>query len=259
MDDTQALKKVRKLLAQAEGEAALGHEEAAEAFQSKANELLTRYQLDAAMLEATAERPEEVVTRILVCEGDTKERAWTLLHQLAKELGCRTVGSRQERWLKGRRTPVKTVQVTVAGFESDVAAAELLWTSLLVQAAAEYRRLQPPSGVNRRTFNNAFLEGFTSTVVGRVRRDRRAVVAETERAAAAASAGGPSLLPVLRDRKARVDEFCDERWGTLRKGRPTGPLSSYAGHRAGVEAGHRADLGGRRVSGGSRGALGGGR
>jgi hypothetical protein len=241
--EEKILEKVRKLMSTAESHAELGQLEVAETYRSQAVAMLNRYQLDAALLERKSKVKEDVILKTLTCEGTLQKRWWTLLHVVTMEGGCRSVG-RQIDWVRPKRT-----EVDVIGFPSDVEAAELLWTSLMLQAQAELRRAMPscPPGLNRLTFQKNFLDAFNGTIMRRLQKERADAVASVEK-----EDGTGSLLPVLRDRKARVDEFVDARFGRLRKGSRTGTGTS-AGRSEGAAAGSRASMGEVRLPAAPRG------
>ena len=102
---------------------------------------------------------------------------------------------------------------TVVGFPADIAAVELLFTSLLVQAqtamtdAAE----RAPSGSRprSRSFRASFLAGYTHRIGARLREINDAVYAEVE------SQQGGAFLPVLRSRSEAVDELVTGLFGKL--------------------------------------------
>ncbi len=104
--------------------------------------------------------------------------------------------------------------MSVVGFASDVAAAELLFTSLLVQSQAalqaEGAKAAPGAHTRSRTFRSSFLLSFTRRVDQRLAEINAAV----EGGAAAEHDG--SLLPVLAARDDAVDDAVAEMFGELR-------------------------------------------
>jgi hypothetical protein len=129
--------------------------------------------------------------------------------------------------------------VSVTGFASDVAAAELLFTSLLVQSQAamhaEGARAGPGSRTRSRTFRSSFLMSFT------VRIDQRLaeINAAVEQDAVAEHDG--SLLPVLAARESAVDDAVSEMFGELAAGMVRGG-SDVAGWARGQLAADLAEL-----------------
>ena len=102
---------------------------------------------------------------------------------------------------------------SIVGFASDVAAAEALFTSLLVQSHAALRSegaKAPPGGRARsRSFRSSFLMSF----VGRIDERLGEVTAHVE--SVATSKQGAALLPALIDRENAVEDTVKELFGTL--------------------------------------------
>lgn len=224
---------VRKLLAKADG-AATGAE--AETYTAKAVELMARHGIDAAVLSAAhPDRDGIGAQRIAVDDpysaGKARLLAWT-----ASALRCRAVLHEA----RGGRVEA----VTVFGFASDRERVEVLYTSLLLQAAAQLARQRPPRrGESIAAYRRSWLHGFAVEV------HRRLVAAESRAASsspATAPAGGPSLALVLADRSARVQRAYEAAFPGL--GRARRSVLSGSGHAAGTAAGERAHLGGKEVA-----------
>lgn len=232
MKDDQALDKVRKLLATAESYAEQGFDDAATTFREQATGLLTRYQLDESLLDDGKPQTDEVGLRIFTCTGRFARRHHNLLNAVAHAMGCRTVLYRGHQ-----ESPTHVI-----GFERDLDATELLWTSLMVQAQSELSRAaviakaEMNGSWSKDIFTKNFLDAYRRTIYNRLVKDRDAAVKVIE------TETDSSLLPVLRDRKARVDEFMDHSYGKLRNLKSTGSRSSYHGFREGAAAGKRAAL-----------------
>ena len=129
----------------------------------------------------------------------------------------------------------------VFGFDHDLAAVELLFTSLLVQAtrAMTARGSQVDwSGRNRtRSFRRSFLMGFANRIGYRLRQSA------AEAAVAAETSFGSTLVPMLAERKQRVVAAMDRAFPDAAKMRTS--TSNLSGWFAGEEAADRADLGNR--------------
>lgn len=236
------IRKVRGLLETAESYAAAGNDEAAETYTSKAHQLLSKHGLDMAMVKDSGAKPEAVISRTLVAQGKHWIRWSNLAHLVAMSQGVRTIHAkvRTDPTTKKRYDRYVATVIDVIGFESDVDAVELLWTSLMVQAASAMDRAMDecPSYVNKWTFQINFLDGFLNVVYDRLRKLRADAVKERE-----VEEQG-NLLPVLQDRKLRVDEKVNEKYGRLRKGAATGARTSSSGRQAGAVAGRSASIGG---------------
>ena len=197
--DDPVLVKVRALLAQAESTT---FDAEAAAFTAKAQELMARHAIDAAVLWASSERDERPTTIRLPIDDPYADIKALLLHHVALRSRCRAVRH------------VHYGLMSVVGFASDVAAAELLFTSLLVQAQvalqAEGAKAAPGARARSRSFRSSFLLSFTRRVDQRLAEINAAV----ECGAAAEHDG--SLLPVLAARDDVVDEAVAEMFGELR-------------------------------------------
>jgi hypothetical protein len=192
------LDRVRALLAQAESTTFPAE---AEAFTAKAQELIARHAIDSALLAARGTGSGRPVT-VRVPIDDPYADAKSLLAQVVSEhCRCRAVFH-----------PSYSL-TSVVGFADDVAAAELLFTSLLVQAqtAMQSEAAAAPAGSRNRSrsFRSAFLVSFTHRIGQRL--------AEINAAVESASVAevGDSLLPVLAQRHSVVDEAVESIFGSL--------------------------------------------
>lgn len=186
------LSKVRALLAKAES---TEFEAEAEALTAKAQDLMARYSLNLAMVEAGAGMTGDPTSRPIVLEAPYVDTKALLISSVAVANRCRTV------WMT---TPPHAV---VFGFPADIDAVELLYTSLLIQAAQAIQAagsVRDHVGRSRtRSFRRSFLIGFASRVGERLREASAATTEEVE------SELGVSLLPVLADRSAQIDRLVD--------------------------------------------------
>ena len=239
MESTK-LARVRKLLAKAER---AGTPEEARTYTEKAVELMARHGIDMALLAADDPGRDEIgLTRVPVTDPYSAGKA-RLLGWTAAALRCRAV-LHQARG--GRVTAV-----TVFGFASDRERVEVLFTSLLLQAAGELARGRPGrAGESVAAYRRSWLHGFAVSV------HRRLAAAEATAEAAAGGrvpadaerrAAGQRADLVLADRRARVERAYAEAFPVLGPGRR--PALSGSGYVAGAAAGERADLGTRSVRG----------
>ena len=222
--DQRVLSKVRALLAKAESTT---FPEEADALSSKAQELMARYAIDHAMVDARGPGvagPGGV--RVHVHDPYAGAKA-LLLHAVAQANRCRTL--EYDRY----------AFCTVVGYGVDLEVVEVLFTSLLVQATRAVGAagsVTDRSGRSRtRSFRQSFLIAFASRVGERLR----------EAAAAAGSAAvetfGGDLLPVLASRNDKVDEQFDAWFPTTRSRSTT--IGNRDGWLAGRAAADRANLG----------------
>ncbi|MFY1674151.1 DUF2786 domain-containing protein [Plantactinospora sp. WMMB334] len=217
------LSKVRKLLAKAEDRACTPAE--AEAFTAKATELIARYGVDRALLAARDPETDLVGDRTVDVPAPYALDKAGLLAGIADALRCRSV----------RRRGGNGFVLHLFGFASDLERVEVLFTSLLVQAAHGLSVASVPPGDHPAAFRRSWLAGFAATVAERLRRAEAA-------AATAAPESGPSVALVLADRSDRVDRRLAEAYPRLRTAAPRRLLGG--GLEQGAAAGRRANLGG---------------
>ncbi|MFC3503679.1 DUF2786 domain-containing protein [Micromonospora krabiensis] len=218
------LSKVRKLLAQAEDPACTPAESAA--FMAKATELIARYGVDRALLAACDPATDPVGDRVVEVVAPYARDKAGLLAAVADPLRCRCV----------RRPRDDGFTLHLFGFASDLERVDLLFTSLLVQAAHGLAGAAVPAGEHPAAFRRSWLAGFAQVIGARLR------AAEAE---AADGSGAPGVALVLADRSDQVRRRLAEVYPRLR----TAPRRRLAGSGfgPGAAAGHRADLGGRTV------------
>ncbi len=242
------LDKVQKLLAMAEDPSATPAE--AEAFSAKAEALMIKFSIDAALLQSRGDRPVDKLISVNVDLADPyanvkRDLTWSV----AKALGCKAIWSWRWKVINGKRG--KSHYMTIVGFESDVAKVQTLLASLFIQmsralVANDYAR---PYGEHLRTWRNAVGVGFTNAVHSRLAQLRKKATDE-----ARIESTGTDL--VLADRTAQVDDeyarlFPDSKSVSRTAAR------SLAGYRNGVMAGNRADLNQPRMSNAGRSGIGG--
>ncbi|QKG27401.1 hypothetical protein ACTIVE_9056 [Actinomadura verrucosospora] len=234
--DQRMLGKVRALLAKAES---TEFPEEAEALSARAQQLIARHSIDHALLAAeTGDLGGPAGRRVAVDNPYDAPKA-VLLTVVADANRCRAVWHRELGFS------------TVLGFPADLAAVEMLFTSLLVQATAAMVHAGPrrdARGRSRtRSFRHAFLNAYAARIGERLRG-----AADEAADRAAADAGGKDLLPVLAARDLAVEKAVDAMFPNLAKGR-AGSVSNYEGWVAGRAAADLASLNGRsEVSGASR-------
>lgn len=235
---TDWLARVRALLAKAES---TEHAAEAETYNAKARDLIARHGIDEALAFAAGRTRDSIERRVLYTEAPYALDKVGLLNAVYDPLNCRTV-RHGGKYRDGR------IKVTVVGYSADLDRAELLYTSLLLQAVHGAAREVGTRGHASRTAadRRAWLAGFASAVRGRL------TVAEREaRDAATGEADGPSTAVVLADRTTAVERDLAAAFPNLRQSYRS---LSGSGYGAGHAAGQRADIGGKRV-GGARAAL----
>ncbi len=119
--DERMLSRIRALLAKAE---ATEYAEEAEALSARAQELMAKYSIDQALLAAESGRKDAPAGRRIAVDNPYEAPKTSLLQAVATANRCRVVWSKE------------VGLATVVGFEADLDAVELLFTSLLVQASS---------------------------------------------------------------------------------------------------------------------------
>lgn len=237
----KVLTRVRALLAKAES---TQFPEEAEALTAKAQELMSRHSIDAALAaagEARAGRPDQ---RRVTVESPYVSPKVHLLSAVARANRCEAV------WMQREGV------VVVFGYPLDLEAVELLFTSLLVQATtavlAAGSQVDARGRSRTRSFRTSFLHSFAARIGERL---AEATADAVEEAAAEAGAAAARLLPVLADRTEAVQAALDEAFPRTRTARPS--VSNGQGWQAGRLAAERASLTGQaQVRRGTRGRLG---
>jgi Protein of unknown function (DUF2786) len=230
----RALRRIRGLLAKAES---TDFPEEAEALTAKAQELMTRHAVDGALLDGglldDGQVPgggPEVGTRRVHVRDPYVRAKMQLLGAVAEANDVRVV------WY------ARLGIANLVGVRGDVAAVELLFTSLLLQAARALTAAERPMGRRApgiRSFRRSFLLGYAHRIGERLQTARRQATSE------AAAEHGVDLLPVLRTRRAAVEERASELFPRVRSSRSRASVD-LGGWHAGRAAADRADVGSRR-------------
>lgn len=252
--DDKRLARIRALLAKAEDPAATEAER--ETYNTKVAQLIAQYGIDEALLGAREPARETVGNRTITVDAPYTQDKAVLLYRVAERLRCRPL-------LMG------TAQVKVYGMASDLDRVELLYTSLLVQASFGLATACPANPrENIKAYRRTWLRGFTSAVSMRLMKAERAAAERAEHASttetdvatgsapvAGRAIAGPSVALVLANRDALVQNAYE---ADHPKGSTTARRRSLSGtgSSAGYAAGQRADLGGSRLAGNSRRAVG---
>ncbi|QEV19389.1 DUF2786 domain-containing protein [Streptomyces alboniger] len=189
--EPRTLTRIRALLAKAE---ATGFPEEAEALTAKAQELMARHSLDEALLAARTHAKDAPGACRVGVDAPYETAKAILLDSVATANRCRAVWNEAFGFS------------TVVGFEPDLEAVELLYTSLLVQGTAAMTKAeagQRAAGRRRtKTFRQTFLLAYAHRIGARLAEAGEHAVTE----AAAEDASAASLLPVLAARDVAVTD-----------------------------------------------------
>ncbi|GIE96269.1 DUF2786 domain-containing protein [Paractinoplanes rishiriensis] len=219
-DDDPLLARVRKLLAMAEDPACTAAE--AEAFTAKATDLIAKYGVDQALLAAADPTADPVGDRMVTVVAPYARDKAALLAAVAAALRCRVVQLARPGDLR----------LHLFGHGADLERVELLFTSLLVQAAHGLTGAPVPGGQHAAAYRRSWLAGYTQAIQARLRAAERSAVAAE-----------PGAELVLVDRTDLVERRRNEVYPRLAK---MGPRRLRGGGMAhGYHAGQTADLGGR--------------
>ncbi|MCX4748460.1 DUF2786 domain-containing protein [Kitasatospora sp. NBC_01287] len=245
--EPRMLGRIRALLAKAES---TEFPQEAEALTGKAQQLMAQHSIDEALLaagQADDSRPGAV--RIGV-ENPYEGPKAMLLDAVAAANRCRVVWAKEFGFC------------TVVGFDPDLDAVELLYTSLLVQATAAMNRSGSKQHVDGASRTRAFRQSFLVSYAARI---RERLTAATERTTREAAAGrhlredgsaeqlvpDERLLPALAAREQAVGSATDRMFPKLTSQRVR--VSDGEGWAAGRAAADRAALHERARVGRGRG------
>jgi hypothetical protein len=223
--EPRMLTRIRALLAKAE---ATEYPEEAEALTGKAQELMARHSIDEAVLAARGHGGADVPGACRIGVDAPYETAKAiLLDAVAGANRCRAVWNSEFGFS------------TVVGFDADLEAVELLYTSLLVQGTAAMTRAEAAqrAGGRKRTksFRQSFLTAYASRLGTRLAEATEHVVEET----------GGSLLPVLAARDVAVTDRAEQMFPRTTTTRVRG-VNDLAGWEHGTAAADRASVHGAR-------------
>lgn len=223
------LARVRALLAKAESTT---FDEEADALTAKAQELISKHSLESLLAGAVREQSSgrgDVGTRDLVLHPPYVSAKASLAGAVAEANRCRCIFA-----------PADNL-VTLVGAPGDLAAVDLLTTSLLTQAEVAMRRHRsetPWDGSSRtKSFRRAFLLAFAARI--------RQRLLEADASAVTEAGDRDRLLPVLTRHAADVDRRVRELFPSISKSRRT-TVSNHAGWAAGRDAADRAQIHNRR-------------
>ncbi len=203
--DSRMLNRIRALLAKAESTEFPAE---AEALSAKAQRLMAHHSISAALLDADTGRADGPAARRISVDNPYEAPKALLLDAVAAANRCRSV------WVRYLGCS------TVVGYEADLDAVELLYTSLLVQATTAITRAGSRQDRYGRSRTRAFRQSFLIAYAHRIG-DRLSMATDAATSDAAAgilpndgaettppSSGksDPRLLPVLAARSDAVDD-----------------------------------------------------
>ncbi|MEZ0065508.1 hypothetical protein ABIA32_001504 [Streptacidiphilus sp. MAP12-20] len=226
--EPKLLARIRALLAKAES---TEYAEEAEAFTSKAQELMTRHSIDEALLAARSGRADAPGACRIGIDNPYENAKALLLDAVAQANRARSIWDKQNGFC------------TVVGFESDLDAIELLFTSLLVQAVAAMNSSEVQRTGRSRSFRQSFLVAYASRIRERLNAATAKATAEatTPVADAEVTAAAGELLPVLAAREEAVEQQTATLFPRITTGRAI-RATDWEGWQQGQAAADRARL-----------------
>jgi hypothetical protein len=224
--DEAVLEKVRALLAKAES---TSFEQEAASLTAKAQELMARHSIDDAFARhhARGHREMPIARRVPVDEPYAGPKS-SLLAAVAVANSARCV------W------DDRFALMTVIGFEADLDAIEVLFTSLLVQASKAMLAKGQVRDVRGRSRTRSFRQSFYVAFAQRV--NERLQMAAGEARRGAERDFGRDLLPVLAGRRQQIDDLTAQMFPRLTTARRAA-VTNAEGWRAGLAAAEMATLG----------------
>lgn len=253
----QYAEKIAKLLRKAESTTP----EEAEALVTKAQELMTQYAIDEALIakargENLAQR-EQLVVEDITFTGVYRHFVSKIVSTIAVYNDCRVVVSDNTY-----RKP-HTYTVMVHGFESDVARVKLLDASVQIQCVSALtawwkdRETSWMSAMQKFKERRQFIIGYSGGLATVLQRGMDAGLAaaaraEAERSNVPEAEASNTVSLAVRERKDQVKDWFDEKWGgSLRYTHSRYSSGSLGAGQAGRAAGERADVSTRSGVGGS--------
>lgn len=256
-DRTKLAARIQALLAQAEGEAAIGNEAARDAFLEKASALQLKYAIDDAMLKATGAQGTDELTHADFCtESNTpliKAKRQLIAGVAMYNRGhAIMMGEWQDKLRSSGRKWNHRAKVRVFAHQSDLDFITMLYNSLIIQMQRvmardeeQFRRYRMPPKEGWQAWRVSYAYGWVGRVVDRIMEAKWRNEAKAE-----VTQPGTSL--VLRDRSALVEAHVAEIFPKLRKANYRKDDHSEDGRKAGRVAAEEADIGGKKVGNGAQ-------
>lgn len=237
-DESKIKERIRKALALSENAGAT-EAERAQAL-ATASSLMTNHQIQRSTLDLGEARQERITERTFEHVAPYTVEKSLLLGRVADALGLGIV-----HWGTGKTT----VRTVVYGFESDLELLDMIYTSLLLQQAHEFKRAEIPRylfGARVAAWRRDWMTGFAYTASKRVREAHRREVEkfDSDQAASGGSASGAELA--LTGRREAVTAHLKARYPGLKSRKPRSLYHDDAVGQGGA-AGLRTDVGATRV------------
>lgn len=241
-DQEKYASKIRDILNHAER---AGTQEEADSFFAKAQDLMTKWAIDDAMIQQAAQKheKEQIEKRQIVLQFRFYKADASILQAIAINNQARVLITQQKGEGRGEYIAY------LVGFPTDLDRTEMMFASMMIQlsrALEDHLRNHPEIKADRnanKTERKSFRYGFASRLDARLQ--------EAKKVASSDGTANPYAL-ALRNRDQEVDDYLAQMGAGKARGGPK--KSSASGYMAGASAADRADVGNPAV-GGNRKAL----
>ncbi|ANS29873.1 hypothetical protein R1CP_26115 [Rhodococcus opacus] len=223
--EPKVLSRIRGLLAKAE---ATTFAEEAATLSAKAQDLMTRYAIDSAVIDAEAHTSlsDQVVTRRLLVDNPYPEAKVQLLNCVADSNSVRVL------WHQ------RSGLVSMVGMPIDLDLCEMLFTSLLVQASHALSEAGGDRVKRSPSFRRSFLLAFATRI------GERLAIAREQAGRDASSQYGKELVPIMTERTEAVGSVFEKQFPSIVT--TSHSVTNAHGWQAGRVAAELADLTGGR-------------
>lgn len=228
--------KIRKLLKQAESAVKNGNKAEAEAYNSKASELIAKHGVDQALLAEKGEIQDAIVSMMFDINGEFSMDRRVLLTHIIKAMGGSAVIISSHR---PGTYQSKDYTVHAFAYQSDMNRIqflyEILTSQMLLGSAVAARNVE-----KKRSFRKSWMLGFSYAIYVRLKKDEEVAVA----------AAGTGTDVVLYNRSLAVEQAQCVEYPEL--GKPVERKLGSSGRAQGYMAGKRASLGDNELDNNSR-------
>lgn len=223
--ESKVLNTIRGLLAKAE---ATAYPAEAEALSAKAQDLMTRYAIDHAVLDAQEHTSlsDLVSSRRILVDNPYPEAKVALLQSVSTANSVRTI------WLQTYGL------VTLVGMPVDLDLCDLLFTSLLVQSSLALKETGRDRDSRSTSFRRSFLLAYASRI------GERLMNAREQATRAASDDHGTAVVPIMAERAEAIGNVFDEMFP--RTTPVAHSITNPSGWVAGLVAAETADITGGR-------------
>lgn len=218
--------------------------EEAEILTAKAEELMLKYGINRALLNASSTGDKERIQKLKIpLQGIYAKAYMDMMHSVALAFG--NVRAFYTQWKQS------DVDYTIVGFESDVSQLHVLLTSLQLQAVvaldtwAKSADMSTYTPMEKFKTRRTFIKAFGNGAATRIAKTRASAVKDAESTT-------PGAELVLRDRMLAIDDFMKSNVGKLRKSKSREKSGAWDASSAGYAAGKNANTGERQVNAGRR-------